>query len=286
MLNSKFNVKTYAKLNLSLIVYRARADHYHPICSIFQNISLADNLKICLIPEKKLQLTSNNPLVPLDENNILFKVYNEVKEKFDSGFKIDIQKEIPIGGGVGGGSSNAAGFISFLNEVMRLNFTKEELTKLALKTGADVSFFLFGKGTALVSGIGEIVEPIAKGSTAYFLLINPNIPISTNLVYKKFDDLKNIPEFKKIPAYLKTKQIGKNSLAEVVFNSFPEMANLKEQISGYGLKLLLSGSGSTCFIPFKNYQKALYWQDKLKNKFPDYFIRLTETKTESHIISV
>ncbi|MFA5879027.1 MAG: 4-(cytidine 5'-diphospho)-2-C-methyl-D-erythritol kinase [Candidatus Margulisiibacteriota bacterium] len=285
MLNSEFNVKTYAKLNLSLLVYQARPDKYHPICSIFQNISLADNLKITIIKPKELILSSDNTTLPLDQTNILSKVFDQVKEKLDYGFKIHLQKEIPLGGGLGGGSTNAAGFISFLNEIMRLDFTKEALTKLALNTGADVTFFLLGKGTALVSGIGEIVEPISKGKTNYFLLINPKIEIPTKFIYQKFDELKNIQKFKKIPIYLRTKLIGTNSLSSVVFASYPKMKQLKEQITSFGLKLFLSGSGATCFIPFKNQQKALYWESKIKEMFPDYFIRLTTSKTESHIIS-
>ncbi len=282
-------VTTYAKINLSLVVYPPRQDGYHPLCSVFQNISLADEMFITSSFNKGLDIISDNNNLPTNENNILFKVYNKIKDKLDFGLKIKINKNIPIGAGLGGGSSNAAGFIAFLQEVLRLNFTNQELLNLALSIGADVPFFLFGYGTSFVTGIGEIIEPIKKSSFDYFLLLKPPIAIPTKLIYQNFDnylttELKNElasikeEEIKKI-------QLSKNYLEPVVYKLFPEIKNIHEKLESLGLKIHLSGSGATSFIPFTEEHTALIWEQKLKELLPNLFIKLVKTKKEGHIIS-
>src|SRR3989339_93845 len=141
-----FSINTYAKINLSLLIYRPRKDGYHPLCSVFQNISTHDTLFIEIKEKPGIELTCEHSFVPVNENNILWKIYDALKTKkqLSFGLKIKINKNIPIGAGLGGGSSNAAGLLCFLNSFANLNLSENELIKFGVKYGADIPFFISG----------------------------------------------------------------------------------------------------------------------------------------------
>ncbi|HOK87473.1 MAG TPA: 4-(cytidine 5'-diphospho)-2-C-methyl-D-erythritol kinase [Fervidobacterium sp.] len=178
-------LRTYAKVNLCLDVLCKRSDGFHEIDSLFQNISLYDELDIRfregsgrLFIECSVQM----------ENNIINKVWQYVKEGLTSDFMdimdidVNIDKKIPTGAGLGGGSSNAAGFIYFLKYMDFLD--EDKALKIAQMIGSDVPFFLYG-GTAIVTGRGEIVKPV-KPLTDYSLdLYCPDFSISTKEAYSK-----------------------------------------------------------------------------------------------------
>jgi len=243
-------LQCHAKLNLSLLIYKGRRDGYHPLRSVFQTISLHDTLMITPIPEKTLTISSNNSDVPLDKRNILFKVYSLIQNDIANGFCIHIDKHIPMGGGLGGGSSNAAGFIYYLTH--HYPKLKSRLTpkKISLKIGADVPFFLQGY-TALVSGIGETIRTLPIQKTPAFLLILPHIHSDTKTIYQTFD--KEKPEAKRpgpTPKWMIKNHIGHNDLKDIVFNLNPELKHFETALKAEGLpQLYMSGSGSTLFIP-------------------------------------
>ena len=243
-------INCHAKLNFSLLIYKARKDNYHPLRSIFQTIDLHDTLTITPMPEKILTINCTNNQVPTDEQNILFKVYNLVEKHLQNGFIIDIQKRIPMGGGLGGGSSNAAGFIKYLKEHYPLLETQLTNKKISLKIGADVPFFLQGK-TALVSGIGEKITHIPIKIQTPLLLILPDIHCDTKTIYQTFDLAK---EKKKkpgpTPKWMITKHIGHNDLKKIAFGLHPKLLAFELSLKKEGIQeLYMSGSGSTLFIP-------------------------------------
>ena len=172
-------LRAYAKINLFLDVLRKREDGYHEIISLFQNISLYDRLIITKI-ERGIEITSN---VNLPEN-ILYKVWDVFVKKVKTpncGFKVEIEKNIPIEAGLGGGSSDAAAFLKFLSD--EFNIPKKNLLLLAAEIGSDVPFFLEG-GTALVKGKGQIIEKLLpiKGYNVKILTFNKGI--STKSAYE------------------------------------------------------------------------------------------------------
>jgi 4-diphosphocytidyl-2-C-methyl-D-erythritol kinase len=268
----KTKIKTYAKLNLSLLVFKPRKDGYHPICSVFQNISLYDVLHIRKTEKKNiLKLSSNNEQLPLNDKNILFRVFNLLKDKLSFGLDIHIEKNIPMGSGMGGGSANAAGLLLYINKEANLNYSIEKLAKIGGKIGADIPFFLYG-GTALVRGIGDKIKILGRPKIKYFVIVNPNIHISTKQIYEKLDNNKNLLAPIKTPKNVLKNHLGTNTLLLVALSLSKELRCVYGEIGKLGYSVFMTGSGSTLFIPFKTKKEAILCENKLKNFFPKYFI--------------
>jgi 4-diphosphocytidyl-2-C-methyl-D-erythritol kinase len=270
-------LKSFAKLNLSLLVFRPRKkDGYHPLCSVFQTISLYDELNIKILPHQKgvFKLRCSNPEVPVDEKNLLTKLYLRLKAKIPFGLQIYLKKNIPMGGGLGGGSSNAAVFLQFLNQYVPLNYTKKQLVSFALSFGADIPFFLEG-GTSLVRGIGEKLKSIKPGPYKYFVLINPQLHLDTKQIYQAFDqDLATTKNPGRTPKDILKKQVGENSLKPIVFRQHKLFQELEHKIKSLGYPLYMTGSGSSLFIPLKKFFLAKELVTVLKKIYADKFIFL------------
>ncbi|MDR1940800.1 MAG: 4-(cytidine 5'-diphospho)-2-C-methyl-D-erythritol kinase [Endomicrobium sp.] len=174
----RITLKAPAKINLFLEIAGKRDDGYHDLESIMQTVSLYDeltfepageiSLSLCVGRHSKCAANSPQSLdVPLDDRNIIIKAAKAMREKYNikSGVKITLQKNIPAGAGLGGGSSDAAATLKALNELWQINAPKSELEKIASKLGADVAFFLTG-GAALCEGIGDIITPLGVGAFA------------------------------------------------------------------------------------------------------------------------
>tara|TARA_A100001015_G_C14769867_1_gene624780 strand:+ start:269 stop:706 length:438 start_codon:yes stop_codon:yes gene_type:complete len=140
-------LKSYAKLNLYLKVFLPRPNGLHPIRSLFQTISLHDTLTIKKTDSNILKIRSNNHA--LERDNLLYDIYNAYKDDIPFGMELNLNKRIPLGGGLGGGSSNAACFLSYLNKEAGWNLDDETLIKRSMQFGSDIAFFIKG-GTALV----------------------------------------------------------------------------------------------------------------------------------------
>ncbi|PLV60034.1 4-(cytidine 5'-diphospho)-2-C-methyl-D-erythritol kinase [Thermotoga sp. KOL6] len=249
---------SYAKINLYLDVLSKRSDGYHDILGLFQTISLHDTLmvKIC---EEGFVLKSN---VELPEDNTLRKSYEIFKEQTNKNFGLEIllEKRIPMGSGLGGGSSNAAVLLKYLGKIF--NVSSENLREIAIKVGSDVPFFLYG-GTAIVRGKGEIVEKVEDISGYSVDLLFPNVHSSTKEMY----DSLTIEMYKKGPnnltelhkAYLERdyetiRKLSYNVFEEVFLKKHPY---IKERVETFGRDAILkmmTGSGSTFF--------ALYPSDR------------------------
>jgi 4-diphosphocytidyl-2-C-methyl-D-erythritol kinase len=265
-------LKTFAKLNLSLKVNPPRPDGLHPIKSIFQSISLHDDIQVSCTPNKKeFTLTCSNPNIPTDNQNLVTKISRFFANQLSCGLSIHIEKNIPCGAGLGGGSANAAGMLRILNQLIKSPYTTEDLMKIGLNYGADIPFFLVG-GTATVTGIGEIITPIQNNKPKqYYLLIYPNIFSNTKEIYDLFD--KNSQN--------KNTDFA-NDLKAVTFNRYPTLIQLEETCLKLNYKPVhMSGSGSTIFIPCKDKKEGLNRQKKLNEIFPDYFIYLAHSQQKS-----
>lgn len=258
----KIDIDAKAKINLTLDVLSKRPDGYHEVEMIMQSIDLKDHLIIELIPQKKIELSTNCKDLPVDERNIVYKAANLMINEFDldAGVKIKLVKEIPLAAGLAGGSSDAAATMLGINELFDLKKSKQELMILGKEIGADVPFCIHG-GTALARGIGEKIMPLKPIPEMKLLLIKPPFFVSTKDVYNRLD-IKNIekrPDNKKVIRAIEDQdicQISKglcNVLEEVTFDIHPELLKIKNWLlKNKALGSLMSGSGPTIFGIFEN----------------------------------
>ena len=248
-----FEIPSFAKLNLFLDVIRKRGDGYHEIVSIFQTISLHDTLRIR--PKKRGLTIRSTRQIPGE--NTIERAYRLAKKRigFSEGFEIYLIKRIPMGGGFGGGSSNAAAFLRFLSEF--LDLPKEEIFNLASEVGADVPFFL-ECGTALVMGKGDVIERLEDLPEYGVVLSAPNLKIKTADAYKWLDE----SFFRKAPcdamelykAYKredwdKMRKCSYNVFEEFLVPRFKEIEMTKKRLSErFSPKVvMMTGSGSGVF---------------------------------------
>ncbi len=251
----------YAKLNLILRVVGRREDGYHLIQSLFCAIDLAD--EIWLYPkERGIELLAPEEL-GLPEKNLAFRAAKALLGENGPGVRIVLRKNIPVGAGLGGGSSDAAAVLAGINSLYNLGKTEEELKKIGAELGADVPFFL-GKSPAWVEGIGDIVMPVDIDLPKAFLLVVPPFPCPTSQVYCLFDALglpfsprQGIPS---IPPF-------SNDLWPAAAALRPELREIRtvlESVESLGVGL--SGSGSALFLAFSSRKDAEKAKERLMGK--------------------
>ena len=184
-------LKSPAKLNLYLRILNKRPDGYNNIVTLFERINLFDDIVITQRPEG-IKIICDNPQVPTGSANLAYKAARFLLEYagIKKGCQIEIVKRIPPKSGLGGGSSNAAAALLGLNRLWRLKLSKEELAKIAVKVGADVSFFLLNKSFAIGTGIGDKLEVLKRPSRPiWHVLITPKEGLSTRLIYESWDKI-------------------------------------------------------------------------------------------------
>ena len=241
---NKISITCPAKLNLNLSVLKKKINGMHEIESQFQLINLFDEMKIEKTDCKLLNVSTNIGSSLNGKKNIVYQAINELSNYIGRQIfcNITINKNIPLGGGLGGGSSNAAGALIGVNKLFELGLSSKDLIKIGKKLGADVPFFIFGKN-AHASGTGDVLLE-AKSSSKKFLLLFPQVHSSTNELFHQWDRLskdsqnrilKN-EENSFLPLFLKNNQDIKES-----FNQLNDLCSLR-----------LSGTGSTMFFMYKN----------------------------------
>lgn len=267
-------VKAPAKINLYLEILNKRQDGYHNIESIMHTVSLFDILELEQIEENKIDLVCLNVNLSNDKNNLVYKAAMKFKEKYniDKGIKIKLTKNIPMGAGLGGGSSDAAATLLALNKIWNVNDSVENLEKLGAKIGADVPFFITG-GTAKISGIGDVVEKINSNLNYNFILVKPNFGVSTVHAYSKIKFPLTNPQkintiitsvIENTLSFEVAKVLFFNRFEEFVFDEYPEIKQIKETLNELGCVSLMSGSGATVFGLLKDNSKINYTLDELK----------------------
>ena len=285
-------MRSYAKINIGLKIVGRRADGYHDIETIFKVISLADTITIEKNTLQSVRLFSQQATVPLDESNIAAKAVRllEAETGRKIGVDIHIEKSIPIGAGLGGGSSNGACVLTEANKLYELDVSESKLMDLGSKLGSDVPFFvgyLLGKGTtALGKGRGEILEYFHWDLTEKLLLIYPNIAISTPWAYqnfKKFLDAQNTEnsslnltnKAKSImfSAPLEKEVFLGNDFEPLVFANHNKIRVLREMLEKENAVFArMSGSGSTVFGLFDKAQNP----ENMIPMFSDCFAAICE----------
>lgn len=252
----KVRLKSPAKVNLSLEILKKRQDGYHEIRTVLQKISLYDILNFSLEKEKGIFIETDHPSLPIGRDNLVYKAAESILKriKYNGGVRIRIEKRIPIGSGLGGGSSNAASTLKALNKIFKLGMSNKALMKIGSEIGADVPFFLFD-GSAIGFGIGDKLKGI-EIPHLWYILIYPNFEVSTRWAYKNFLLTKNQFHLK-LHTFLKNiyniPSILRNDLEDVVSKEYPEIEIMKRALLDVGaLGSSMTGSGPTVFGIFES----------------------------------
>jgi 4-diphosphocytidyl-2-C-methyl-D-erythritol kinase len=265
-------VKSYAKVNLILKVGPKRGE-LHDLFSVVAKIKLHDILDIKVTKKPEINVLTANAKIK-QSDNLVYRAILLLKEKtkFQQGVSVIIYKNIPLKSGLGGGSSNAATILKYLNKRLDLDLTKEQLIKLAFKLGSDVPAFI-EDGHVLVSRKGQKVESINLKLPRYIILLKPEIGVSAKQAYALFD--KDNPNPKMISITKMKQQMFVNDLQEPVFKKYPLIRKAFEAIEPFVFKgKLMSGSGSTIFGISDHRKTVIKAYKKLKKNYN--FIVLTK----------
>lgn len=261
-----------AKINLGLWIVGKLSDGYHRIFTVYQKIDLFDKIKIFKTTEKRFILISD-----IKKQNLIEKVYKNLKSyiKKEIGVGVILEKKIPVGAGLGGGSSNAGIFLNFLNKFFNLGLNISQLFEIGKKIGADVNFFIKPYSSALAWNKGEKLDFFQPKFKYHVLIYKPNFSISTKWAYNEFSK-KNLytdefyafkMAFSLKEALIKGEDFTKfmeNDFEKIIFLKYPELDKIREQLYKLGaVKVLLSGSGSAIYGIFENEPK----------NFPKEFIK-------------
>ncbi len=249
--------KAYAKINLGLKIKRKREDGYHEIESLFLQINFYDIIRVGY--SDRFEFFTNFP--PFGEENLCVKVAKQFFQYtgLDDNVRIELDKRIWLGAGLGGGSSDAVATLKALNKLFGEPLDENQMKEICLGIGSDTLFFLKG-GLCKVEGRGEIVKPLNFLPEIKILLINPGFSISTKWAYEEFDRLKPKDEeinFDELIEGLREKNIEKvsknlkNDFEKVIFKHYPVYNEIKNFLIEKGFKAVsLSGSGSTLYALF------------------------------------
>jgi 4-diphosphocytidyl-2-C-methyl-D-erythritol kinase len=274
--------KAYAKINLTLEVLNRLPSGYHNIESVIQKISLCDVIKIKTIKEG-IEIACNDKSIPLNKKNTCWQMAEAVQKRFKIkiGVKITIDKKIPIGGGLGGGSSDAATVLLELNKLWRLKLTQRQMINIAKEVGKDIPFFLTPKSTSLIQRLGETIRDVNHLMKLQLVLVNPGIKVPTRWAYNNLT-LTAKRYQKAAPKMIKAlKKRDFNSIAENLYNDFepsvikrfPRIGRIKKDLEeNTALANLMSGSGSSVYGVFQNKQEAKKAYNKLRNKYKKIYL--------------
>jgi len=271
----EISYKSFAKINIGLNVISKRADGYHNLETIFYPLKLHDTLTIK--KSDKLRFYSNTEITISTEDNLIIKAIklleNFTKVKFN--VNISLNKVIPIGAGLGGGSSNAAFTLKALNELFDLKISNQNLIKLALMLGSDVPLFLFPL-PAYAESRGEILYKIQLNIKSPILIVNPGIHISTKLAFSRIKPHKPEQNIKEIietyPSnYKKWNELITNDFEKIILEEYAELKEIKNHFLEFGSDFcLMTGTGSTFYGIFTNPLKLEQAEKFFINK--NYFV--------------
>lgn len=259
MNRTELHLRVPCKINLSLEVVGKRADGYHQIRTVMQAVSLCDELRVRARQDGRIELSCSDSSLPTGHENLVVRAARELRRRCagKAGASIHLEKRIPAGGGLGGGSADAAVTLLALRDLWQAPAGRDELAEAASAVGSDVPFFLRG-GTALCEGRGELVSPVASRQSMHYVIVTPPVSVSTAAVYAASTLTPSQDKSTKVVDALRSgeaDQLGRclcNDLQVPSLDLHPELRNcwsaLRAMEQELGLEgLLLSGSGSSFF---------------------------------------
>lgn len=251
-----------AKLNLFLHITGRRPDGYHDLQTLFQLLDWGDELRFSINNSGQISRSCNIDGIR-EEDDICVRAARLLKARFDvqKGVHIDLIKRIPMGAGLGGGSSDAATVLLALNQLWSLGMALPQLVDLGLELGADVPVFVHGR-SALGEGRGEKLKAVTLGQR-FYVLVFPEISISTAEVFHH-------PQLKRDSALIDMSvtslESGRNDCEPVVLRMYPELKEIMQDLSSWG-QPHMSGTGSTIFLQFDDKKTAISTASELKCRY-------------------
>jgi 4-diphosphocytidyl-2-C-methyl-D-erythritol kinase len=280
----KLTLKAPAKINLGLRILGERSDGYHEIWTILQQIDLWDEILLEESSDLSFSLDTTQAGIPEDESNLCVKAARLLQEETgcDCGARIELKKNIPAGAGLGGGSSDAAAVLMGLNDLWEPKQSEQDLSRLAVRLGSDVPFFIKG-GCCLATGRGEILTPIERFIDDPIILVCPDLQVSTAWAYKNIENYRltshreNIIFQNSLPENLYNLLIGgtlDNEFEALVLTRYPKLKELKDTLLKLGTYYAsLSGSGSAVFGIFRHAVDAEKAAEQLRSFGETYRVR-------------
>ena len=273
----RIHVRAPAKLNLFLHVNGRRADGYHLLQTAFVMIDYCDELDIRRSVTGAV--SHRNPLPGVEpKSDLVVRAARllKVEAGVEAGAEIGIVKRIPMGGGLGGGSSDAAAVLMALNQLWGVHWSQDRLASLGAKLGADVPFFIFGR-TAWAAGVGEVLTPLEIPAWWYVVLI-PNEQVPTPFVFGQPDLTRNTPPLKIADFSASGLGFMRNDLQPVVLKAFPKVAHALDALDRVAAKssifgARMTGSGACVFAAFVSEQSARETLEKLQPEYPGFVAR-------------
>ncbi len=276
-----------AKVNLHLAVLGKRPDGYHELLTLFERISLADEVIVEAGPGRDIELRCGSPEVPSDRTNLAVRAAEEFRRVsgWRDGVRIHLKKRIPVGGGLGGGSSDAAAVLLALQRLSGSVLPAERLMECARSLGSDVPFFAANVPWALGRDRGDRIEPVPLTATLWHLLVTPDFLIPTKNVYQAFKLTGPNPDATLLIRALEQRKISMirdllfNALEPTVEALYPEMRRVKaelEEIAGLS-RLMVSGSGSSVFALCGSREEAESAAEKIKGQRPSWQVHAVKT---------
>ena len=261
--SSAITVFAPAKINLILRILDRRSDGFHNLWSIMQTVGLEDEVRIRLCPDRPgIHLSCDAVQLAADESNLVYRAAAAVlaRARRSVGLDIELRKRIPMGAGLGGGSSDAAATIIGLNRLLRLGWSSLEMADVGQALGSDVPFFLFAP-SAFVTSRGEMVRPVVVEGTRWVLLVNPGFGVNTKWAYQELAATRTgVTSLSQIQCELdRQARVSWPQLAAAAANDFEspvfaaqeKLLEIKQRLQAQGAEIaLLSGSGATVFGVF------------------------------------
>ncbi len=273
-----------AKINVGLRIVGKRPDGYHEIWSVLQEIDLCDEIALWDAPDFSFLLEGDSQGVPTGGTNLCLRAARSLQEAsgHQGGARIRLRKVIPVGAGLGGGSSDAAAVLKGLNQLWETGFTRDELSRLGAQLGSDVPFFITG-GCCLATGRGEIIKPLETPLQDPLVLVCPDVFISTEWAYKNIknyhltlaqDDIIFQGSWREILSRFPEQDFFVNDFEPVVFNAYPDLEKIRDALRDAGAYFVsLSGSGSALFGLFREWERACEAAEKLALRWRTYCLR-------------
>ena len=274
---SQFSIFAPAKINLFLHVTGKRSNGYHELQSLIAFANIGDEITISPADTYSLTLKGDAQDLDNDGNNIITKAAEKMGQAFsrELNFTITLQKNIPMGAGLGGGSSDAAATIKAILKFWNVKLPELELNDILLSLGADVPACYVGQ-PSMMEGIGEIITPLSRFTQTPAILVYPNVHCTTEDVFKSFSapftNKTSLPDTSNLHGFI-TQQ--KNDLTDTALTLFPEINDALEVIEQQdGCKFSrMSGSGSTCFGLFNTAEESEKAAKKIQKEKPDWWVR-------------
>lgn len=281
---TSIDIKAPAKVNLFLKVINRRKDSYHNISTLFERIALFDHIKLSRAPSE-IRLYSDKFITKDPKKNLAYRAAELISKKtgLKGGVKINIKKRIPIGAGLGGGSSDAAAVLAGMNRLFKLALGDKELMRYGRSLGADVPFFLSGLSFALGRGKGDLIEPAGSKLSLWHLIIYPGFEVSTKETYGAFDDYSGTdlaltmagPDAKIHLPLRRPMDFG--TAESMLYNDLEKIVKAKKRVVGLILerlaraldkRFIMSGSGPSLFCLYKTKKEVARAKKRLLSAVP------------------